>query len=877
MSSDEGAGPSVTSGKKKRLQGACDMCSDSANMPGGKCSPCISFNLQCTHNDPVKKRGPKSVYVAYLEGRIKTLEEQISQINRSRESESPQRIKDQPSPASTSSPPASKLTRSSPDFPHIPSRSSPGQSQPAGSSDEEDLAYLALLQHTKKLSLNVMEDRFFGPSSGFMYLKTAYNVKKESTGGDLNDAGNFKRSKFWATQSWEQPLTFPDYHFPDRDLMASLIALYFAHVNCFLPIIHKPTFETNVRQGLHLRDQRFGATLLLVCALGSKFSDDPRVFSAPGQHLSSGWKWYEQAQTFRRTSFDSSSLYEVQYYCLVTLYVYGASSTTAGWTSVGLGIRYAVELGVHRRKPEGHDLTAEDEQKRRAFWVLIALDRSIAGFLGRPPSLREEDFDTELPIDCDDEYWENPDPDLAFKQPAHIPSRSSAFISLVKLYDISAFAMRNIYSIKKSKVISGLFGDQWEQKIIAEITSAMNEWLHSLPDHLQWNPDRKPTKDAFYSQTVYLHTIYYDTQIQIHKAFCEKHSQLSFPAILMCSKAARMCVDILETHLEYGPLGMPETICAAYNAGVALLTDIWRSKHSGLKIDNDKMMGDAERALGILQALEERWSLAGRFRDFLGDLARGLEFSGAESSGKRQSSLGFEGKDVRESWNLDHSQSAGLYPTQTEVSSPAQYGAQTNYYPQQPQQPSNPRYHHNPSIPSIAHTNRKISPMVPPPNQAQYSYDYPTSTVQMGQREQYGGQLESAGYSRSSSTDSSQSQMVMNHPMPYNQGYADQPVYQDVGMATANAGSIPQDQNRHAQQARYMQDGSGMTPVNQGQNYGHATHHHPNISGWQGGQHPTHYGGYNFDDMGHYIESMAYLNGFMDRNSEMNYANVNAS
>ncbi|EEB87908.1 hypothetical protein MPER_14536, partial [Moniliophthora perniciosa FA553] len=74
-------------------------------------------------------------------------------------------------------------------------------SQPAGSSDEEDLAYLALIQHTKKLSLNVMEDRFFGPSSGFMYIKNAYNVKKASTGADFNDGGNFKRSKFWTTQS----------------------------------------------------------------------------------------------------------------------------------------------------------------------------------------------------------------------------------------------------------------------------------------------------------------------------------------------------------------------------------------------------------------------------------------------------------------------------------------------------------------------------------------------------------------------------------------------------------------------------------------------------------------------------------------------------
>uniref|UniRef100_A0A0W0EYG1 Xylanolytic transcriptional activator regulatory domain-containing protein n=1 Tax=Moniliophthora roreri TaxID=221103 RepID=A0A0W0EYG1_MONRR len=855
-------------------------------MPGGKCSPCISFNLSCTHNDPVKKRGPKSVYVAYLEGRIKSLEEQLNQINRSRNSASPQRIQDQLSPEGSSSPPASKVTmRSSPDYPHIPSRSSPGQSRPAGSSDEEDLAYLALIQHTKKLSLNVMEDRFFGPSSGFMYIKNAYNVKKESTGADLNDAGNFKRSKFWTTQSWEKPLTFPDYRFPDGDLMASLISLYFTKVNCFLPILHKPTFESSFRQGLHLRNQQFGATVLMVCALASKFSDDPRVFAAPGQPLSSGWHWYEQVQTFRTSSYDPSSLYELQYHCLATIYFHGASSTTAAWASVGLGVRYAVELGVHRRKPEGQQLTVEDEQRRRVFWVLITLERCISGFLGRPSMLKEEEqvlvcvnFDTELPIDCDDEFWENSNPDLAFKQPPNTPSRSVAFILLVKLYDICAFAMRTIYSIKKSKVISGLFGNQWEQKVVSELDSAMNEWLHSLPEHLQWNPERKPTKDPFYSQTVYLHAIYYDTQIQIYKAFCDRPSPLSLSSIRKCADAAQLCINVLDSHLEYGPLGMPQTICSVFNAGVALLTDIWRNKSIGKEIDFATMMGDVEKALGVLQASEERWSLSGRFRDFLGDLARGLEFSGvATVTQKRQTSQGFEGKDIREPWNLDQSRTTDYYPMQTEVSSPVQYTSQVNFYPQ-PQQPPPPRYHHHPSIPSISQVGRK-PPASLGQGQGQYMYDYSSAPTQMSGREvntRYGGQMESTTYSRSSSSDSTQ--MDMNNPTHYDQGgYSNQPGYHTVGMGAANPGSIPQDQTP---QARYVTE-AVMAP-SETYAHPHAMQHHDqhpqmNVSGWQpGGQLPAQgggYSGYNFGDVGHYIESMAYLNGFMDRNPDA-YANV---
>jgi len=115
---------------------------------------------------------------------------------------------------------------------------------------------------------------------------------------------------------WERPPIWPEYTFPECELMKSLIDLYFGNVNCFLPILHRPIFESKIRQEFHLGNQQFGSTVLLVCALGSRFSDDPRVFSDPGQSLSSGWKWYEQVQTFRRSSFEPSSLYELQYHCV---------------------------------------------------------------------------------------------------------------------------------------------------------------------------------------------------------------------------------------------------------------------------------------------------------------------------------------------------------------------------------------------------------------------------------------------------------------------------------------------------------------------------------------------------------------------------------
>ena len=56
-------------------------------------------------------------------------------------------------------------------------------------------------------------------------------------------------------------------------------------------------------------------------------------------------------------------------------------------------------------------------------------------------------FDIDLPVECDDEYWMNDDPDLEFKQPPGKPSTVSMFVHLLRLGRILAHAYRTIVSI----------------------------------------------------------------------------------------------------------------------------------------------------------------------------------------------------------------------------------------------------------------------------------------------------------------------------------------------------------------------------------------------------------------------------------------------
>lgn len=86
-------------------------------------------------------------------------------------------------------------------------------------------------------------------------------------------------------------------------------------------------------------------------------------------------------------------------------------------------------------------------------------------------------------MECDDEYWECEDPEQNWKQPPGKPSKATAFIVHLRLCEILAHALRTLYSTKKSKLLTGLIGNEWEERVVSDLDSSMNRWKDSLPDH----------------------------------------------------------------------------------------------------------------------------------------------------------------------------------------------------------------------------------------------------------------------------------------------------------------------------------------------------------------------------------------------------------
>ncbi|KAJ6596960.1 fungal-specific transcription factor domain-containing protein [Mycena vulgaris] len=571
MPSESPASELSSKSKKRRTAGACDICKkrkircDSGQMPGNRCTNCLNSGLDCTHAEIMKTLGSAKGrdLMTTLESRLEKMEKLLNKLLPGIDFTEQLENDDEPDLLDLDN--AEDLPRNDADH---------------------------LLGAIKKLTLNPEEHRFFGKSSGIQFVQTALNFKSHFSGPQsvAHPVLPKRRSQYW------HPDDKPQYTFPEADLLTNLVELYFVNVNCYYPVLHRPTFERKVHDKLHLRDHRFAATLLMVCTLGSRHSDDPRVLleDQTGYH-SAGWKWHNQVRVIPKHLIYKPNLYELQTIALSSLFLLAISPVA--WNQIGFGLRRAQDVGAHRRMKQPHP-TAEHESWKRVFWVLLCLDWMSGTATGRPFAMHDGDYDQDLPVDCDDEFWDLPEP-LNFRQPTEKPSDLSYFICYTKLLEIQASITTTIYSPRKPRDLYGRpFQPSDAQNIIA-FDSALNAWLHSIPDHLRWDPNRQ--NRLHFNQSAQLYAGYYSVQTMVHRPYIPAPLETSrpgaLPSLAICTNAARSCARIFDAQDRLGIEPTQNMLAAAFTSAIVLLLNTWNGKRSGFAYNPSKEMDDVYKCV----------------------------------------------------------------------------------------------------------------------------------------------------------------------------------------------------------------------------------------------------------------------------------------
>ncbi|KAJ6567550.1 fungal-specific transcription factor domain-containing protein [Mycena sp. CBHHK59/15] len=573
MSSDEESDSAV---QKRRVKRPCDTCRRRKRDGGERCSRCTKNNI---------------TYVEGLEMRLQTIESLLRAVNARPVNGSENESTDSVSPRSQ----AIAIS--------IITRAMRSLNNPFPAPHSDDLIFADVEENFRSLSLDNPSDQGFqGKSSGAMLVKAALDFKtgqfKSSTTPKKPASG--PAPKTWNSKPWEDPSPPPTYTFPDDDLSISLISLYFDNVNVFFPLLHRPTFEKAFAEGMHLYHEGFAGTLLLVCALGSRYSDDPRVHLSHVKYCgTAGWKWFDQVQLAGHPLRRHPTLYDLQCYCLSVQFLDRTSGSRECWTLVGFGIRLSQDIGAHRFKLRQRQVTVEEEMEKRAVWILIVFDTQFSCALGRSMAVQGHDFDLELPKKCDDKYWEHGDNyQEAIRQLPTKPSLVEFFNCLITLNRILALTLRMLYSTHRSRTHIGLSDGQWEEMVVMELDSSLNTWFNSIPEHLRWDAAR--SDDIFFDQSAALYCNYYHVQILVHRPFIpalRRSNPTNFPSLTICTNAARACCHVADIQQQHRP-NSPLVFAQVQRAFRVLL----------LLISVDRYV---HRCMRVLKAHRERWPSTG--------------------------------------------------------------------------------------------------------------------------------------------------------------------------------------------------------------------------------------------------------------------------
>ncbi|GAA5976642.1 hypothetical protein JCM11641_005649 [Rhodosporidiobolus odoratus] len=604
----------IKEGKEKRpprVARACDLCRrrkvrcdgsgitstepNASNVAEHPCSLCSAQGVPCTFEQRTTKKPPPKGYVESLERRLEAMESLLASLSEQTAQELAQ------TPAV---PPKSGYMTAEASYGDqgvegageaVSGKAASGKSARRGSEvgERPPSPPPTGLDEIQKLGerlddLVIETDRYVGRGSG-LHLVHSVHEHLSISPPEVHDHPSLVDNLLHI----EHVKIQHSVGLPPQDLAVKLIEEAFRSMSNW-PLLVKKDFDENVRRGLVETDASFRALYLAICALGSRFVDDPRLYppsatsfanlSSPptstsdnGEfcsggkpsdqlRMAKGWPFFWGACQAGPPPLLSACLYDLQANVVMTLWLLGSTGLITAWTAVGFAIRRAVDVGAHREnRLRWTSSPMQDQMRKRAFIALWSFDQYISSMLGRPLAIQPEDIDLAVPLEISDDdliAWDlavrtariNGGPIPGPPPPPEIPigtalggagkKRFGLWECGVELHQIMGMALRGLYSIKRE-----VRGEKLVE-MVCELDSRLNGWLEMVPGGLSWNPSQM--SDDQLKGASWLLCSYYHCQILIHRDHISpsKSRLLKFPSLAICSNAARSIARIMDTLRE---------------------------------------------------------------------------------------------------------------------------------------------------------------------------------------------------------------------------------------------------------------------------------------------------------------------------------------
>ncbi|KAI0448154.1 fungal-specific transcription factor domain-containing protein [Xylaria telfairii] len=333
------------------------------------------------------------------------------------------------------------------------------------------------------------------------------------------------------------------------------------------------------------KPERFGLfKLYMVYAIGAMLIQlTERNTATPPEN------YYMTALQHLFTARESKTTQNVEAMLLLVLY-HVRSSSYGIWYMIGLAMRTSIDLGLHTKRHEGTLDSYTIQMRRRLFWSVYSLERTIAICLGRPLSIPDRQIDVDLPLDPEDATW-----DEVVPIPTTSPIRKRSLSMAIWLFKMRRIESRIQFSIYRA------------DKPLSALTSKMNQLYQDLESWKTSLVERFGDVDLNYPMCHYHRAV---------RLLIQPFLPLLLPSdpyYLICIRAAGgVCQAHKKLHqsLEYGHSFI--AVQTVFVAGITLLYGLWTQQHA---IWSYSLSNDIRACSLVLFVMGERAPWVKKYRD----------------------------------------------------------------------------------------------------------------------------------------------------------------------------------------------------------------------------------------------------------------------
>ncbi|KAI3271328.1 transcriptional regulator family: Fungal Specific TF [Penicillium roqueforti] len=289
---------------------------------------------------------------------------------------------------------------------------------------------------------------------------------------------------------------------PSRSEVFSLIKDFFRTANRLFPIYLESSFMKMVEWQYTQQtcdDAARWANINMVICLAYEYRSSSSSKSEKDKEKSE--LYFKNAMSvFTELALKRTDLLSIQALLSMAFFLRGNAGTQSALPLITAAMRSGHRMGLHRDIPRPELSPAEQEERRRVFWVAFVIDQSTCLRIGNAPSQHQDDFDVPLPEELEgDKHGETA---------SNIPFfRELCLMSLIKSHIYS-----RLYSVKAlEKSPAEIY------KTIKELYAELEEWKRKSPTLT--GPKIKHTERDFLFgfASIGLHFVYHNAVIMIHR------------------------------------------------------------------------------------------------------------------------------------------------------------------------------------------------------------------------------------------------------------------------------------------------------------------------------------------------------------------------